>query len=454
LTDLLWIEDDPALRRIYRPLLEASGYRVREAATADEARSAIAARPPGLVLLDLMLPPSGRVAEGLSLIDHMIGADRPPRIIVLSGAGGHDSALEAIRRGAHDFLAKPVDPDVLDVVLARAARRLELEDELAALRAALRQRTPDGGMLGRSAAFLASVELVDKVAPTDLPVAISGEPGTGKELAARRVHTASRRAEGPFVAVNCGALPPNLLESTLFGHTRGAFTGAGRARRGLFAEADGGTLFLDEVGELEPPTQVRLLRALETGEIRPVGADRSVRVDVRTVCATNRDLATLVAEGAFRDDLYWRLRGVEVHLPPLRDRGDDVLVLALHFLRSAAGLVGRAPRLTPAAEVALSAHAWPGNLRELRHAMRRAAVLAADRGHILPDDLGLRSAPGGAPGRAPDGGTLAEQVTALERRVIRAALSAEGGNRTRAARRLGLSRQGLLNKMGRYGLGG
>jgi transcriptional regulator with PAS, ATPase and Fis domain len=304
-------------------------------------------------------------------------------------------------------------------------------------------------MLGEAAPFEAAVELCDKVAPTDLPVLVLGENGTGKELMARRVHAMSRRAGRAFVAVNCGALPPTLLESTLFGHEKGAFTGADRARPGLFAEADGGTLFLDEVGELEPPTQVRLLRALESGEILPVGASRPVRVDVRLVSATNRDLDQATASGDFRDDLYWRLKGVELVLPPLRDRGEDIPLLARHFLAEAATLVGDrgARTLTPEALDALRAHRWPGNLRELRHAMQRAAVLAGPDGRIGPMELGLRPSTGG-----PDGDTLAARVAALERREIAAALATEGGNRSRAAARLGLSRQGLLNKMARYGL--
>lgn len=446
---LLWIEDDPALRRVYRPLLEADGYVLGEAATPVQARAALAKQAPDLVLLDLMLPPSQRPEEGLALLEVILGAAPKAKIVVLTGAGGQDTALEAVRRGAADLLRKPVDPDVLLVVLQRAAARAALEAALDNERQRTVQGRPDASMLGASAPFLAAVELCDKVAPTDLPVLVLGENGTGKELMARRVHAMSRRARAPFVPVNCGALPPNLLESTLFGHQKGAFTGADRARPGLFAEADGGTLFLDEVGELEAPTQVRLLRALESGEILPVGASRPVRVDVRLVSATNRDLDAATAEGRFRDDLYWRLKGVEVVLPPLRDRGDDVPLLAQHFLAEAASLVGdrQSRSLTPSALQALRAHRWPGNLRELRHTMQRAAVLARPDGHIGPTELGLRSGAGGA-----DGDTLAQRVASLERREIAAALASEGGNRSRAATRLGLSRQGLLNKIARYEL--
>lgn len=450
MAQLLWVEDDASLRRVLRGLLSGEGYALTEAADADAARALIQRGVPwDLALLDLMLPPSGKPEEGLGLLDQLLGAAPDLKVIVLSGAGGRASALEAVRRGAYDFLQKPVDPDVLLVVLSRALARVNLEREVNGLRAALASQDPRGAMIGASPSFRAAIELADRLAPTELPALVTGENGTGKELLARRVHDGSRRRDRPFVAINCGALPPTLLESTLFGHTKGAFTGADRPRKGLFAEADGGTLFLDEVGELEPASQVRLLRALESGEILPVGADRPLRVDVRLVSATNRDLAAEVREGRFRDDLYWRLRGVELGLPPLRDRGDDVLILARHFLAQAAPLIGAATAhaLSPRAEEALRRHPWPGNLRELRHAMQRAAVMAGPRPMIEPMDLGLAEV------SAPDGESLEAQVEALERRLITGALAAEGGNRSRAAKRLGLSRQGLLNKLERYGIG-
>jgi DNA-binding NtrC family response regulator len=448
MTHLLWVEDDAALRRVYRPLLEAEGYVVSEAADAVAAVSAATRVAPDLVLLDLMLPPTQRAEEGLNLLDQLLQRCPSAKVVVVTGSGARDVALASVRRGAHDHLQKPVDPDVLLVVLKRAAALGQMEREIAALKQQLVERQPGGGLVGRAPQLISAVDLADRVGPTDLAVLITGEHGTGKELLARRVHEASRRAGQPWVAVNCGALPPTLLESTLFGHVKGAFTGADRARKGLFTEAHGGTLFLDEVGDLEPPTQVRLLRAIEAGEILPVGADRTVHVDVRIVSATNRDLSRLTREGAFRDDLFWRLRGIEISLPPLRDRGEDIIILARHFLCQAETLVGGAHALTPAAEQALLAHPWPGNLRELRHCMQRAAVMAGSRPAVVPADLGLQ-----APTTGPDGSTLSGQVEALERRVIAAALATEGGNRSRTALRLGLSRQGLLNKLSRLGLG-
>ncbi|MFM2244961.1 MAG: hypothetical protein RL071_1035 [Pseudomonadota bacterium] len=449
MSHLLWVEDDAALRRVLRPLLEAEGYAVSEAADAASAAAAVARLPPDLVLLDLMLPPTQRPEEGLGLLDQLLRAAPGLKVIVLTGSGGRGVALDAVRRGAHDLLRKPVDPDELLVVLKRAVRMRQLEAEVEALRA--RVPAPSDAIIGQSPPLLAALQLADKVAPSALPVAILGEPGTGKELFARRVHARSRRAGGPLVTVNCGALPPTLIESTLFGHERGAFTGADRAREGLFQQAHGGTLFLDEVGDLPLPVQVTLLRVLETGDLLPVGGQRPVRVDVRVLSATNRDLAAAVRSGGFREDLYWRLRGVELTLPPLRGRGDDVLLLADHFLRQLDGL-GAPPPLGAAARAALRAHAWPGNLRELRHCVQRAAVLGAGQAELQPEDLGLGSPPSTAEGSVE--GTLSAAVDALERRMISEALQAEGGNRSRSARRLGLSRQGLLNKLDRYGLGG
>ncbi|MEZ4300165.1 MAG: sigma 54-interacting transcriptional regulator [Polyangiaceae bacterium] len=299
-----------------------------------------------------------------------------------------------------------------------------------------------------------------------VPVLITGESGTGKEVPARFVHAKSARAAGPFVAVNCGALSPALLESTLFGHRKGAFTGAIRDAPGLFVEADGGTLFLDEIGDLEIALQVKLLRALEEGEVLPVGASRPVKVDVRIVSATHRPLAKMVEERAFRDDLYWRVRGIELSLPRLADRTGDLPLLAQHFLNQARALVQKeAPvRLSAEALRRLEAHGWPGNLRELRHEMQRALVMAAGRGEILEEDLSpeLRSGRAGAaargagvrhPGGLGDpGATLEEKIAALEMSEIARVLGETGGNRSQAAERWGLSRQGLLNKMARHGL--
>lgn len=461
---LLVVDDDAAFRNVYRELLSEEGYAVSVAADEPTAIAAFDAGAPRIVLLDLMLPPSGSADAGAALMTRMLTQAPSTKIIVASGAGEASFALTLVRRGAYDFLSKPVDPDVLLAVVARAAARLRLEDRVAELEAEVVTRDrPGSGLLGEAPAFVAARTLAERAAQTEVPVLITGESGTGKELFARHVHAHSPRSKGPFVAVNCGALAPSLLESTLFGHKRGAFTGAVADARGLFVEASGGTLFLDEIGDLELSLQVKLLRALEGGEILPVGASKPVQVDVRIVSATHKPLAEMIAHKAFRDDLYWRIRGIEVALPRLADRTGDLPLLAQHFLNQARALVpfAKSPRLSAEALRRIESYAFPGNLRELRHAMQHALVMAAGRDEILEADLSLAREPASTPARggtttddAGDhaAGTLDEKIARLERREIEAALAADGGNRSHAAARLGLSRQGLLNKMARHGL--
>jgi len=431
---------------------------VVEAGDAPGAEARFASSNARLVILDLMLPPSGRAEAGAQLCQRLLAHRPGAKVVVVSGAGDVPLALDIVRRGAYDFLAKPVDPDVLLAVLARAAARLRLEDRVDELETSFAASTRDAsGLLGTSAPFLAALDMCNRAAPTDVPVLITGASGTGKELFARHVHARSRRAERAFVAVNCGALAPALLESTLFGHKRGAFTGAVADARGLFVEADGGTIFLDEIGDMEPALQVKLLRVLEAGEIIPVGASKSQTVDVRIVSATHRPLAEMMAARTFRDDLYWRIRGIEIALPRLADRTGDLALLAQHFLNQARALVPGAgtPRLSDEALRRLEGYAWPGNLRELRHEMQRALVMAAGREEILEADLSPSLRTGAtAPAAAAAGGTgtLEQKIFALERRELEAALAATSGNRSQAAERLGLSRQGLLNKLERHGL--
>ncbi|WP_163998429.1 sigma-54-dependent transcriptional regulator [Pyxidicoccus caerfyrddinensis] len=450
---LLLVDDDAAFRKVYGGLLREAGYEVSEAADRPSARAAFDARDFPLVLLDLMLPPDGSVNAGLDGLAALLSARPGTKVIVISGAGDTRHTLEAVRLGAYDFLTKPVDPDVLLVVVQRALARVALERQVEALRTSLARAGGDTALVGQSPPFLAAVTLAERVAPSDIPVLVTGENGTGKELLARTVHLKSRRHAGPFVPINCGALPESLLESALFGHVKGSFTGATKDHRGLFAEADGGTLFLDELGDMTPSLQVKVLRALETGDILPVGADLPVKVDVRLISATHQDLGRMQKEGTFREDLYWRVKGVEVRLPPLRERASDLPLLAKHFLNQCAHLCpdGRARLLSDAAAEALAAHAWPGNLRELRHEMQRATVLAGERREIQPEDLsftGSERPRASAPGAT----TLAQKVEALERREIEEALKRCGGNRTHTAEALGLSRQGLLKKLERFGL--
>ena len=463
---VLVVDDDRGLRRAFADVLRAEGFRAVEAGTEPEAERAFSSEPARLVVLDLMLPPSGSPEAGAALLGRMLAARPAAKIIVVSGTGDTSLALSLVRRGAYDFLGKPVDPDVLVAVVERAAARLALEERVAELETALTAGSAGSpGMLGGSAAFAEARTLAERAAATLVPVLITGESGTGKEVLARFVHARSPRAAGPFVAINCGALAPTLLESTLFGHRKGAFTGAVRDAPGLFVEADGGTLFLDEIGDLEIALQVKLLRALEEGEVTPLGASRPVKVSVRVVSATHRPLARMMEERTFRDDLYWRVRGIEIALPRLADRAGDLPLLAQHFLNQARSLVPHAgqARLSPEAMRCLERHAWPGNLRELRHEMQRALVMAAGRDEILENDLSpaLRVARAAAGSTPPPGAqsvladpaaTLEEKIAALEQAEITRALAETGGNRSQAAERLGLSRQGLLNKMARHGL--
>jgi DNA-binding NtrC family response regulator len=458
---VLIVDDDAAFREVYRELLSGDGFEVLEAGTRQEAAFRFTvAKTARLVILDLMLPPSGRAEDGAALCQELIAQRPSAKIIVVSGVGDVPLALDLVRHGAYDFLAKPVDPDVLLAVVARAAARLGLEDRVDELETKLATTARDAsGLLGTSAPFREALELCERAAPTDVPVLITGASGTGKELFARHLHARSRRAGHAFVAVNCGALAPTLLESTLFGHKRGAFTGAVADAPGLFVEADGGTIFLDEIGDLEPALQVKLLRVLEAGELYPVGASKPVTVDVRLVSATHRPLAEMIAARSFRDDLYWRIRGIEIALPRLADRAGDLAPLAQHFLNQARTLVPGAgtPRLSAEALRLLERHPWPGNLRELRHEMQRALVMAAGREEIFADDLSpsLRKQVIMADYEAsagPETTTLEQKIFALERRELESALAATANNRSQAAERLGLSRQGLLNKLERHGL--
>lgn len=451
---LLLVEDDASLRRVLGEVLRAEGYEVLEAASVPAAEEQFAAEECRLAILDLMLPPTGLAQEGGALMRRLLERRPEAKVVVVSGTGDTALALALVRTGAYDFLSKPVDPDILLSVVARARARLELEDRVGQLERHF-AASPEG-LVGRSQPFLDAVRLTEKVAVTDVPVLITGETGTGKEVIARLLHAKSRRAAKPFLAVNCGALVPTLLESTLFGHRKGAFTGATADSKGLFVEADGGTLFLDELGDLETALQVKLLRVLESGEVVAVGASKPVTVDVRIVSATHQPLEEHTRSGRFREDLYWRVRGVEVALPCLADRHGDLAVLAQHFLTQARALVpGHAlPRLSPAALRVLEAHRWPGNLRELKHEMQRALVLAGTRDEILPEDLSpslTRQAPSSESAGA--GTTLEEKIASLERAELTQALAQTGGNKTQAAQRLGLSRQGLLNKLARHGLG-
>ncbi|MCE9667375.1 sigma-54 dependent transcriptional regulator [Myxococcus stipitatus] len=459
---ILVADDEPSIRHILTLVLTDRGYDVRAVADGDEALKELAARDYDVLLCDVRMPRK----DGLAVLREARGAHPGLTVVVMSAYGSQEQALEAVSAGAYDYVQKPFKPEEIVFVLRKAEERERLVRENRRLKEAGLPSTARGHILGESAALQAVLKQVARLAPVDTTVLISGESGTGKELIARELHARSPRAALPFVAVNCGAIPGGLIESELFGHAKGAFTDARSAKRGLFAEADGGTLFLDEVGELPLPAQVKLLRVLQEGEIRPVGESRVEKVDVRVVAATLRDLGRLVEKGEFREDLYYRLNVVNVRMPPLRERREDVSLLARAFLHRFNKELNREPPvegLTADAEALMAAYAWPGNVRELENAMERA-VLLADGPHILPANLPERLWAAPAPGSAatgpggsavPQAGTdlsLKRAIRDLEESYIRAALRRTKGNRTRAAEVLDISHRALLYKIKEYGI--
>jgi two-component system response regulator AtoC len=450
---VLIVDDDASMRHLLSVILADRGCEARAVASAEDALREVGAREYDLVLTDVRMPGM----DGLALLRELHRLQPELTVIVMSAYGAHEAAIEAVKAGAYDFLSKPFRPDEVLLLLGKAEERERLARENRRLRTELAAEYRPESIVGGSAAMQDVLRQLRKVAPQKSTVLLEGESGTGKELFARALHDLSPRAALPFVAVNCGAIPGELLESELFGHARGAFTDAIRAKKGLAVEADGGTLFLDEIGELPLALQVKLLRFLQEEEVRPVGDARARKVDVRVVAATGRDLRRAVAEGGFREDLFYRLNVIGVRLPPLRERGDDVLDLAGHFLARFGGLRPELGRLSfsPEARGALRAYRWPGNVRELEHVVERAVVLA-ERAEIGEDDLpdAVRAAPADAgPGAAPPGDLSIKRGTrALEERLIRAALERTGGNRTRAAELLELSYRALLYKIKEYGL--
>jgi two-component system response regulator AtoC len=452
---ILIVDDDPAMRHLLSVILADHGWEARAVATGREALREIEARDTDLVLTDVRMPGM----DGLALLREIQRLRGDLTVIVMSAYGAQDAALEAMKAGAYDYLSKPFRRDEVVLVIRKAEERERLARENRRLRTELAHEYAPGNMVGRSEAMQELLRQIRKVAPQKTTVLLAGESGTGKELVARALHEQSSRAAFPFVAVNCGAIPAELIESELFGHVKGAFTDASRTKKGLAEEADGGTLFLDEIGELPLALQPKLLRFLEDEEVRPLGDVRSRKVDVRVVAATARDLRRAVAAGQFREDLLYRLDVVAVRLPPLRERRDDVEALAAHFLGRYARLRPELPamRLSDEARDALLAHRWPGNVRELEHALERAVVLADGpviREEDLPDPVRAPAPVPASPADAGAGDLSVKRATrALEERLIRAALERTGGNRTRAAELLDLSYRALLYKIKDYGIG-
>ena len=441
------VDDEPNIRRLLAGVLGDEGHEVMALADLASLQEHLENEGADLLLLDVCLPGD----DGLRWLREHRDEDRPA-VIMMSGHGTIDLALEAVRLGALDFLEKPIGVERLLVSIENALSMQRLRRE----NARLRDERGLGRLIGSSRALRRLLSDVERAAPTDATVLITGENGTGKELVARALHEGSSRARGAFLRVNCAAIPAELLESELFGHERGAFSGAVRTRRGRFELADRGTLLLDEIGDMPAPLQAKLLRVLEDGEITRLGAETSRRVDVRVLASTNRDLPARIEAGAFREDLYYRLAVLPLHVPALREREDDVLELARHFLERFATEHGRrVPVLDPSAEAVLRAHPWPGNVRELRNATERLVILSgADR--VEAADLEAVLAPGAStpgPVDVEEGGSLAESLEAHERSLIERARARAGGNVAGAARRLGVDRANLHRKMRRLGIG-
>jgi len=443
----LVIDDDPEFRSSMALLVGREGFRVREASSLASARSRLAEAPPDVVLVDLQLPDG----DGLELTAEE-SARGTTSFVVITGNASLDSAVDALRRGALDYLTKPVDNARLRAILSHVSRAAALRAEVASLRGELRELGHFGPMIGRSKAMQEAYDLVARVSPTDASVMVMGESGTGKELVAQTIHSLSRRKDAPFVAINCGAVSPNLIESELFGHEKGSFTGADRRRRGFFEQSDGGTLFLDEVTEMPPELQVKLLRVLESRTVTRVGSTEAIPVDVRVISASNRDPRQAVEEGSLREDLLYRLNVFPIHLPPLRERGEDIVQLAEHFLAAVNRREASEKRWSEAALARIRELPWPGNVRELRNAVERAAILA-DR-LIQPDDLPVPHAAlaaavessADAVLRIPVGSSISE----AERRLILATLEKLGGDKKQAAEVLGISLKTLYTRLSVY----
>jgi DNA-binding NtrC family response regulator len=442
---ILIVEDDRSQSDALAGALRQLGQSTLTAAGVDEALSLLAAQPVDLVLTDLRLP--GR--SGLALLDECRQQWPDTSVVLMTAYGTIDGAVAAMKQGAVDFVGKPLDLDQLELVLERALTMRRLVHENRELRRRLADPVATAQLRGDSAAMAEVLAWAERAADTDATVLIHGESGTGKELLARAIHEMSRRGCGPFVAVDCASLSEDLLESEMFGHVRGAFTGADSDRGGRVLQAQGGTLFLDGIGDLTGAAQIRLLRFLQEREITPVGGDRAVPVDVRVVAATHGDLRERIAAGRFREDLYFRLNVVELALPPLRGRREDIPELAAHFLARYARRHARPARAFSAeAMTLLMAYPYPGNVRELENIVEQAVVLA--RGEVVRrEDLPLaRLDP--ARRSEPNGGNLAATVEAFEQRLVLDALAACGGNQSEAARRLGLTESGLRYKLAKW----
>ena len=442
---ILLVDDDAPFRQVLRGELSRMGFEVTAVGSGEDALSKVAEIEPDVVLLDLRLPGLGGLEVLKGIRDRSMSSD----VIMLTGHGSIDTAIEAVKMGAFDYVSKPCPLEELEVRIRRALERQTLRTRASLLERGLTPPDPGGELVGTSAPFTRMIGLIDRAAPTESTVLILGPTGAGKEMVAKLLHARSPRRRRPFVTVECSTLQESLLQSELFGHERGAFTGADRMKPGLFEVAHGGTLFLDEIGEVSLATQVKLLRVLDTSTFRRVGGTREIQVDVRVIAATNRDLAAMVAQGLFRQDLFYRLSTLTIQVPPLRERPEDIDRLAQHFVALFNERFGRRRQLSAAALALLRGHPWPGNVRELLHTIESAMILG-DGHEILPSHLPPALSNGASGSTASSTGISTLRET--EKAQIRSALAATGGHRAQAARVLGISERNLYRKIRGHGL--
>jgi DNA-binding NtrC family response regulator len=442
----LIVDDEPTSVSAMAELVEKEGFTTTTAGTLAEAKNRLSQERPDVILVDLMLPDG----NGLALLEEM-DPSRRAEVILISGHATVDSAISALRVGVLDYLTKPVDVRRLKAVLANVSRTLAFKEEVGSLREELRQLGHFGRLIGNSTPMQRVYDLVTRVAPTDATVLLVGESGTGKEEVAATIHELGRRKKLPFLPLNCGAVPPNLIESELFGHEKGSFTGATQMHRGYFERASKGTLFLDEVTEMPIELQVKLLRVLETGTLVRVGGDEPISVDVRVIAASNRSPEQAVKDGKFREDLLYRLNVFPILLPPLRDRNGDIELLAEHFLAQLNREEGANKKFTGVARRRLNTYQWPGNVRELMNIVRRAFILAEESieldGLPVPATTGVGSSAGSA---APDAIRVGMSLAELERHFILATLEQYGGDKRKAAEVLGISLKTMYNRLNNY----
>lgn len=453
-TKILLVDDEKSARYGMRRALASLGSKLIEAANGGEALDIADAEGPDLVIMDIAMPEM----DGLEALEKLMALPDPPLVIMVTAHGSEKIAVDAMKKGAYDYIAKPYEVDELRMVARNALEKISLERENRRLAEELKKREAYGEIVGTSDVMREVFDRITKVYQTDVAVLIEGESGTGKELVAKAIHNCSTRSDKPFVAINCGGIPENLLESELFGHVKGAFTGAISHKDGLFKVASGGSLFLDEIGETSMALQVKLLRVLDEMKIRPVGSATDFSVDVRLISATNKDLEKVVSEGKFREDFYYRLNVIPLYVPSLRERREDILLLARHFLGEFRRRAGRKIDISQETEKILEQYRWPGNVRELENVIERAAALC-NGGAIGPHDLPRKLCDSAAeePYAAEfpsEGIHLNSRVEAFERSLIKQAMKRTSNSQTKAARLLRLSPRSLRYKLEKYNMKG